>query len=333
MPQGLSTPIEITPVAIGSWETVDLSAQLAPHAGQVSGIILYIENISPILYWADAYGARRTGSSDTTLGWMWIDVALHQFVGIDNLNQLDLYRIDGNIKFWLKGFYTNDEAVFFTEPITHNNLVPGVWETHSIAAYTGADTPILAFVRVWEKLLPSDETAFRAVGATAIDAAKMTGALGVPVKVDAAQEFEAYVDNILFDIQIMGYQKLGATMFIDKIDYQTATVDSYVSVDYSVNVPASSNGVYYHLTNTQTDFIRIGAHRALGSGWDHWRGCDKQMWGWDLIDSNRFAQQKINNSELDLFLLGYTTAPPSTKLPFAGRAIHGGFHQFDGGLS
>jgi len=87
------------------------------------------------------------------------------------------------------------------------------------------------------------------------------------------------------------------------------------------------------MTNPNTDFQRLAGVRDDGSAFSQIRVHDKQAWGWVGVTAQT-AEQQISNTELDLFLSGYTLAPPtSLRIPFPGRVIHGGFHQFDGGLT
>jgi hypothetical protein len=331
MPLGLDPPVDISPVATGVWASVDVTSHVHPHEGNTSGVIIFAVNTDPIN--PREFGIRKNGSTDSVKANLWIENAGYHYIGVDSGNVVEIYIEHATVQVYLIGLYTQNEAVFLTNPVDKSILVPSVWTTISVADITGSDTPILAFLRISN---PGAQApmAIRTVGSTTTDTAWLAHHQGIVVKVDSSQEFELFLTDVSFAVDLLGYQKQNATMQIDKVDYSTATVDAWEPVLYSdSHVPDGSNGVYFHLTNNSTAFQRKGAHRALGSGFDTWYKLDKQVWGWSLIDGSGRGEQKINNTEMNLYLLGYTEeSPTSLKLPYSGRSIHGGASQFNGGL-
>jgi hypothetical protein len=331
MPYGLEPPVNIAPAATGVWAEVDITAYSAPHTGNVAGVVIQAINTDAIV--AREFGVRKNGSTDTHKHDLWIENSQYHYVGVDENHLLRIYIEHASVEVYLVGLYTYDEAVFFTNPIDKSIVTPASWETISIASEVGADNAVLAFLRINSAIYPGDEVGVRAVGSTDTDLAVLAYTHGAIVKLNSTKEFEAYLADENFPIELMGYQKVGANMLTDKEDKSTSSIDVWEKVDYSPPLPRdNTSGVYFHLTNNTTTFQRKGAHRAFGSGFDQWYFLDKQTWGWSRIDSLWRGEQKINNSEMNLYLLGYTENSPTAKLPYQGRAIHGGTQHLEGGF-
>jgi hypothetical protein len=331
MPHGLTTPIDISPAATGVWASVDITSYSAPHEGNVAGVVLFVVNTDPIV--PREFGVRKNGSTDTYKQNMWIENAHYHYVGVDENHLLRIYIEHATVEVYLIGLYTYDEAVFFANPIDKSIVTPGSWQTISVASEVGTDNAVLAFLRINSGTGGQDHVGVRPIGSTDSDVAFLAFAHGVVVALDSAKEFQVWLDDELFPIELLGYQKVGATMQTNKVDYSTAKVDAWETVAYSdLDVPDEATGVYFHLTNNSTVFQRRGAHRALGSGFDKWYFLDKQSWGWSPVSSAGHGEQKINNTEMNLYLLGWTADSPTSKLPYQGRSIHGGAQNFNGGL-
>ena len=332
MPTSITSPVNIAPVSTpGVWASVDVTAHVAQYAGNVSGAILLVINTDPTVL--RRFGVRKNGSTDTHTQELWIENSVYQYIGVDANNMIGIWIAHATVEVYLVGVYTMDEAVFFANAIDKGIIVPSSWETISIAADVGTDIPLVAFLRIDSNGQAGNNVGVRAIGSTDTELSILAYAHGVVVKVDSAKDFQLYLSNVLFSVKLLGYQTVGANMLTNKLDYSTGTIDAWDVVAYNPPAPRErTTGVYFHHLNATTSFQRIGAHRPYGSGFEKLYKHDKQVWGWSGIDSSWRGEQYINNSEMDLKLIGYTEESPVIALPYTGRALSGGAQQFNGGL-
>jgi len=101
----------------------------------------------------------------------------------------------------------------------------------------------------------------------------------------------------------------GFHMFQDEIDITPGTIGSWVNVDVSANVPSGASGAVLHFIGQASSSLG-GDVRANGSTDDHYAqgGLQAEVHRYNFVklDANRIFQAKIGDTNVKLYLVGYT---------------------------
>ena len=323
------TKVDVSPtyVADATWEDVDVTSHVGADAGSVAGVLLQIENTLGTEY---NYGVRKNGSTDTTNGD--IEDAGHTFiaVGVDSSDIFEYYITNSTsasgVKVWLVGYITTDEGTFFDNAITKVPGTAATWEDWDISSDTGAETALCVF-GYFRNTSSTVDCGVRKNGSTdAFQASLFAGdQRGFAMAVDGSEILEIYGPTSGFSFYITGYLTANFTSFTNGKDYSTATTASYQDVDVSADVPSGHNGIFgIFYGNASAEYK--GAIRKKGATDDIYRDITDFQHVVTEIDSNRVAQQKIENAGLDFYVWGYCSAPSSggtaTILPMMSNYNH-----------
>jgi len=299
------TPTNITP-STGSWLDVDVSAYVGADAGSVAGVVLEIINTGAEY----SFGVRNNGSTDTyyriqeDTGHEWV------YIGVDSNNIFEANIENAAVQIWLHGYCTTAEAFFKTNGVDVTPGTQDAWIDVDLTAQAdGSDTILCAFFLVDESGATRN-FGMRENGSTdARLALHNSGDLGgAAMSVDAGEIVEIYADGSSTDFIFVGYLKDNFTSFANAKDYSTATTGSYVDVDMSSDIPAGNTGAFLH--NHPSDGIEYTFNVIKkGAGTDRYYDASDHTYLWIEIDTNRVAEQKIENAAADLWLWGYTSAP------------------------
>lgn len=98
------------------------------------------------------------------------------------------------------------------------------------------------------------------------------------------------------------------TVFLDTpVDKSPTTIDVWIDVDLSSEIPEGATGAIFQIENTSIDYYRFGI-RKKGSTYNRWPAISPYALKFAIagVDSNRKCQVKTAGLVIDLFLVGYT---------------------------
>ena len=292
------TPVEITPVTEDSWEDVNVSAYIPAGA---TGVVLHCVNKTSNV--DHPIGFRKNGSGDDRHWQMERGSHFWAAIGVDGSRILELYSGDVDVDIWLVGYFT-DDAVFFTNGI---GKTPGsAWADIDISSDTEDDTAIGAIFEVGG----SDYSwAFRKNGSSDDRYKGNSWHAGAIIGVDGSEICEGRKGSAILYFFLVGYIISDATFNTNATDLSLGTINSWLDLS---TLPAGAIGGFIEVYPTET----IGYYYSLrkeGSEEEIWR---KVFWhSWGIVEAaSRIIEGKINNTNLDFFLVGYpTTAGPTTE--------------------
>jgi hypothetical protein len=204
MPTFLPTPIQLTPVSGGVWETHDLSAHIPAGA---AGAHMVLAGDGSFDY--TNCGIRPVGSTNGLL-WQRAGVKHHYFVALNANREVQTYVSSGG-RAWIVGYFSTDEAVFFTDAVSVAATAVDTWETKNINGSTGAD-PVLAVMgynRGTGNTSPTN-LGFRCTGETYTPIGT-SGSATFIIPCDGSKQFDIYTANTAHTFMITGYIKTGFT--------------------------------------------------------------------------------------------------------------------------
>ncbi len=286
------TPTDITPATRdGSWQDVDLS-ELVP-AGTV-GVWLWVvgSNIS-----GRELGLRKNGSTDDRRK----DMVGHLGapVGLDANRVFEASLESANIaNVYLVGYWAADDAAFFDNGIELSVSVT-TWTDQDISSYTGSDTAIAALV---ERGFAGSAFGVRCNGSTDEIYAGSWQCWAV-VGVDENEVFElkrAYTSRHSY---LVGYIKKGASFYVNTVDYSLATTGKYVPL---APLPEGATGGFFAVWAAHHSY----SLRKKGTAGDIYKDTYDLCWFGVEGDADRLVEGKIESTDVDFFLTGYTMVTP-----------------------
>ena len=303
----------VSPAGTG-WQDVDVSAYLP--AGATGVIIQYIET-SGI---SDRdFGVRKKGSTDG----FFTDAAKADFqgwmmTGVDASRTFQVYRSDVSVQIYLLG-YTMQGVTFFTDRIDKSAPGAGLSDV-SIAAETGPDTAIGAIFHAQNSSGSSVDYLVRKKGSTdnRFTGLRADNVNVVIIGVDGNETAEQRINSIPLDLYLVGYVTSGAVFFTNAIDKSTgSTGPPYQPVDITADVGANAaNGAFLEIFNSGNG-RRQTALRPGGAAYDYYVSVQHQ-WALVGLDSGDVFEQKIENTEMDVFMVGYSLGDSAS--PFRVRS-------------
>lgn len=301
---------QLADVPLSAWTDVDVSAYV--DAGNTAGIILEIVNPTGTEY---VWGIRKNGSSDPRkkgledTGHTWVAI------GVDSNDIFEFYMANTAIDFYIVGYISSSEGAFFTNAVNKSLGSTGSWIDIDISGDTGGDTAVMAF---WQIVNTSVGTThnfgLRENGST--DDRKTGGLFqndlrGAMMSVDVNEILEGWIASVQVDFFMTGYLTDNFTSFTNAKNYSTGTTGSYVDADFSSDIPVGNNGAFVHFSSGTEYAANI---RKKGDAWDSYYDFSEHQYLWTEIDANRVAQQKIENTAMDLYLWGFTNAVADISL-------------------
>ncbi|MHC4218613.1 MAG: right-handed parallel beta-helix repeat-containing protein [Planctomycetota bacterium] len=303
----LATPVEIGPSSASTWEDVNVSAWVP--AGATGVMIQYVATASNM-----ELGVRKNGSTDT---WMvahstaYADTTGFLMTGVDAGRVLEVFEEDTAIKTYLIG-YTMEGVTFFTNAIDKSLSTTGSYQDIDISGDTGAETAIGAILTV-QNTDTSNAYALRKNGSTDdhYDELKNSRTTSCLIGVDAGEICEMKIASTVIDAYLTGYVTSGAVFFTNSVNKSTGTTGSYVDVDITADLGGDdANGAILQVFSDGGSSLDFGV-RNNGASYDYY-GPTKNEWAYVAIDAGNIFEQKIETTDKDLFLIGYTlaTTPP-----------------------
>ena len=129
------------------------------------------------------------------------------------------------------------------------------------------------------------------------------------VGLDANREFELYHENSSLKTYLLGYTMEGVTFFVDAIDMLvTAGGWQDVNVGLHTGTDTAIGAIFVVMDTTRTDYL-VGLEMKGSTDFiynDKDKGdCDVALIG---LDENQFAQTRIENNAVHIYLIGYVTS-------------------------
>jgi hypothetical protein len=130
------------------------------------------------------------------------------------------------------------------------------------------------------------------------------------IGVDANRVFEVYHESTSLKTYLLGYTMEGVTFFVNAVDKSISAAGSWTDVDISADTGADTAiGAVFVVMDTTRDDYQVGL-RMKGSSDELY--CEKDKGDADTaligLDANEVAQMKIENTAIDLYLVGYVTS-------------------------
>ena len=296
----LPTAPNVSPAGTG-WQDVDVSAYLP--VGATGVIVQYIETVGSS---DQDFGLRKKGSTDG----FFTDAAKANFqgwmmTGVDSSRTFQVYRSDVSVQIYLLG-YTMPGVTFFTNRIDKSAPGAGLSDV-SIAADTGSDTAIGAIFHAQNSSGSSIDYVVRKKGSTdnRFTGLRADNVNVVIIGVDGNETAEQRIATTPLDLYLVGYVTSGAVFFTNAVDKSTGSTGSYQSVDITADVGANAaNGAFLEIYNSGNG-RRQTALRPGGAGYDYYVEVQHQ-WALVGLDSGDVFEQKIENTEMDVYMVGYS---------------------------
>lgn len=296
----------ITFTTYGSWASLDLSSYLPTTA---TGVIMLVKNTHASIDYA--IGLKKLSGSTGYTNKLKCWHQTYMYMGVHTDRTLYAYKGNAAIEFYLMGYFTSD-AVFFDSPydvsITSST---GTWlNLPNIESYLPAGA-IAAIIEVVSANDTTYQFGLRKDGSTD---GRYPGYIqyheGAIIGVDSNRIAEGYITSFNVDMYLVGYLTMGYFHTLAK-DKSTGTTGSFVTVDMTTDAYSSTGYITGALTEFYINASTVnGTVRKYGSTDNHYIQMNHDFPAVGIDSSKRF-EQKIADTALDLFVLGYFYHPPS----------------------
>jgi hypothetical protein len=312
----LASPVDVTPTVAGVWRDVDVSAYVPPGA---TGVLVLCHNPSAL---DQPFGIRKNGSTDTWQTQVEADEVDQSWLmtGLDANRVFEVYAGSTSVRTYLLG-YTMEGVTFFTNRVQKTIGFLNSWRDVDISADTGTDTAVGAiFTVVNTSTVNPHQFGLRKNGSTddrVRELDSQVATLGL-VGVDGSEVAEFQVDDSSIDLYLVGYVTHGAVFFTNGINKSTFNTGTYQDVDITSNITSRANGAFVEIYNSAGSKYRVALRRNGSTSdlyLDHMHGFAAVG-----IDANDIFEQKIENTAMDLYLMGYSL-DPKTSYRSIGTAV------------
>lgn len=299
------TPVEVTPGTAGSWQDVDVSANIPSGA---TGVILHCVN--PTGDDTLDIGLRKNGSSDVRQSDINNDSHYWAMIGVDGSRIFEAYVGSTSLEIWITG-YTTAEAVFLTNGVDKEPS-QGSWLDQDCS--TDAPDAIGLIFEVFTNVR-SDGVGFRKNGSsdnrgTLYGIWKKFWAI---IGCDGSQIVEVFVaNNTTATVFLVGYITSGVTFNTNATDLSLGTTGSWLDLS---TLPAGATGGIIEVYDDGQVTNSYGL-RKNGSAEDIYRRGRHHCWGIIEADADNKIEGKILGTVIDFWLVGYVEgAVGGTILP------------------
>jgi hypothetical protein len=230
--------------------------------------------------------------------------------GLDANRIFEVYTQDTGVKTYLIG-YTGPGVTFFTNAPDKSLSTTASYQDIDISSNTGTDTAVGAIFTVTDSSASIYQYALRKKGSSddlywriRPDTSTM-----FMIGVDGSELAEMKIENAAVDLHLTGYVTSGAVFFTDAVAKATATTAEYVDVDITADLLGSdvANGAILEIHDNGVSSNYAAALRPNGASYDYYADI-RHSGAITAIDANDIFEQKIENTSVDLYLLGYTLA-------------------------
>lgn len=303
MPGFLQNIVDITPSSVGSFVDVDLSAYLPSNAAGALFLSRTPGGTSPVVGW------RKKGSTDTWTITASAGPKVFSFaVGVDASRNCQISTSTTACKFYLAGWLTTDDAVFFTNAVDKTPGVTGSWQNVDISGDSGTDTAIGALLSF--AMTSSIATGARMNGSTDARTQIMQGG-GAIIGVDSSEICQVNISTGT-TIYLQGYVKANAVFHTNATDVSLSSTGSYI------NLPAlgagAIGGIYEIVSTAAAQHFWL---REKGSTDDFsTSSAPNTRHSWFAVggDSSQLVEGRVDSTAVDFFEVGYFQFDGKVKL-------------------
>ena len=315
----LATPMDVSPGSAGTWVDVDVSASVPPGA---TGVLVLVHNQTG----SDrSYGLRKKGSTDPWDAESILRDARQTWLmtGLDPSRVFQIYTSSPSVDFYLYA-YTMGGVQFFTNRIDKSIGSTGVWTDVDISADTGGNTAIGAIFTVLNRSSSARLFGLRMKGSGDSRFSEMdqdAATLGL-IGVDASEVAQLQVESTLVELHLVGYVTEGAVFFTNGVNKSTSTTGSFVDVDITADIGTNrANGAFIEHVIADNTRHRAAVRRN-GDTEDYYLD-QKHGFASIGIDASNIFEQKIDDTNMDLYLVGYSLEETNLVRVFTARSTSG----------
>jgi len=293
-------PVEVTPGTASQWIDVDVSGSVPSGA---TGVILHIVNTSTTTDYA--LGLRKNGSTDNR--YQNIE-SVHYWaaIGLDANRLFEAYVGDTTyVDVYLVG-YTVAGVTFFTNAYDKSLTSTGDW--YDINCATEAPSAIgLIFEVVGSTSVYV--MGMRKNGSTDNRTANVAvhRQFGVIIGCDSSQICEGYIGNVAVDFFLVGYITDGCTFNLNATDVSLSSIGQWLDLSA---LPSGANMGFIEVITSAGK--RYGL-RKNGSSENIYQYVSRHCWGFVECDASQIIEGKIETTNVDFFVVGYSTAVVITE--------------------
>jgi len=303
--------IDITPSTTGGWQTVDVSAYVPSGA---TGVFLLFSNPGGVNF---DYGVRHPSSTDNffTNGGK-NNKQGYIMSGVDSNRQFQIYMESGSqVNTYLLG-YTMSGVTFLTNRVDKTPGTTGDWVNVSLSPEAPSETigalfivqnesPTTAYNWGLRKWLSTDNRLGQLRNGGDIN----LGIIGTDTVLEIPY-VEANLQNSAVKLYLIGYVTAGARFFTTGVNKSTATLGQYEDVDITDDLVGgeTANGAIVEMQLTSGAYgSALRPNDAVYDFYDDNADTSKTfaLVGTDCED---IFEQKIESSNSNLFLIGYSLA-------------------------
>ncbi len=301
--------VSVTPGA--GWVVKDLSGAPWNLPSNAVGIIGLIVNTHASTNYLCGY--RKYGSADNYTDYVYADSLVPFYCGVDVDRKIGLNITSGGttVTFYVIGYFTDEEAVFFTNWYSKTPTVTG-FSTVDCSAQIPADS-VGAFFNFCNGTTVA-YAGLRKMGASDVLVHYIVGHNGAIAGIDGDRKCEAYSGNTsTVKLYLVGYLKSG-TIKLNGLNVSIGSTDVFVPIDLSLDAPPTATGVILHHKPT-TGTAYYVAQRAVGSSDDKYYKNRYHSWYCSALGAGKTVEVKVSHLNLDTYVVGYflptiTPSPP-----------------------
>ena len=303
------TPVELTISDSAQWVSVDVTAHVGAAAGNLAGVIVEVVNNSIT---AGDWGIQHTNCTSNIVGELEDNSHTWTGVGVDGDDAFEFYaESNTNIDLYLVGYIESGEGEFISGATALPTTLPsgsGSWENWDVSgSFSGTILCVFGFMdntaaatRYWG-VRPDGSTDNRPKEALSDD---MHGFI-----IGAVSEiFEIYGSSASTDFYVTGVLTDNYLGQANATQFTPSGTGSYEDVDVSGTVPAGYTGALFQYAPSDTAEYS-GNVKEKDGGHDTYYDLSDHAFPWVELDGNRKAEQKVENTNLELWLYGWTKVP------------------------
>lgn len=252
------SPIDVTPGTAGSYQDVDVSANVS---GDATGVILRVSNASTS---ADrAWAVRKNGSTFDYFTDLDVNAQSWDFCGLDasKVFEAKLESIT-DLTLQLVGYF-EQEAVFPTSPVNKTPGTTGSYQSVDISSDTGVDTAVAALFMIGNP--NAGNVYIRKTGSTDDLKAPSDNRQPIVVGLDGSETCEAYMPGVDASLWLVGYLTQGVTMATNATDITPGSDTTWTAK----TLPAGAAGAFVWARDPNVDGLDWGVRKTgSGLGWN-----------------------------------------------------------------
>lgn len=306
------TPVECSPTAINSWQSVNLDTYVPGLGSDVTGVILHVVDNYPTYGqgFRRAVGFRKNGSTDNRTDNLYAKSHFWCGIGVDANHVFQLYSGDATyIDFYIVG-YTRTGVTFFTNAYDKSLSTTGAWTDINCAAQAPnaiglifEETQINYDGNYIWGLRNNGSTDNRLYDADHHDAAI--------IGCDSSRICEGRINSTGIYFYLVGFITDGATFYTNATNVSLNTTNAWT--DLTTLPVGAVMGFYEVISGVYTQNFglrRNGTTESIIMG----PAGEQHAWGIVACDTSRIVEGNIDNRAVDFFLVGYANSPSTADI-------------------